>query len=123
MEIGIQRLRVVVGIDKVVAGVVRRIDVDGFDSAKVRFVEEFQHLKVIAFNEEVWGAVEVEGVSVARFQRRLGRRIEDTDGIALPCPREGVSFGCFIVIIYPPPFLLYWYIVIFAVSPGQLRLR
>lgn len=44
-----------VGINKVFSGVIRRVNVSGFDFAVVGFLEQFENFQVIAFNEQVFG--------------------------------------------------------------------
>ena len=58
MAEGVCLVNVCVVVDEIIiAGVVRRIDVDEVDLATMRFRQEFQRGKVVAFNEEVEGSV------------------------------------------------------------------
>ena len=47
-----------VGLELVVAGVVRRVDVDHLDLAEIRLLQELQHLQIVTFNDEILGCVE-----------------------------------------------------------------
>ena len=67
LKVGLQRFSVVIGIDEVVAGVVGRIDVDGFDAPEIGLIEELEDLKVVSLDEEVLGGVKMAGVVPARF--------------------------------------------------------
>ena len=60
LQVGLERLAVVVLVDEVVAGVVGRVDVDHLDLAHIGLVEELEHLQVLALDEEVLGGLPVD---------------------------------------------------------------
>ena len=53
----------VVVVNEVVAGVVRRVDVDQLDLAEVRLLEQLERVEVVALDEEVLRGVEVDGLA------------------------------------------------------------
>ena len=59
----------VIGIDKILSGVVGRVDVDHLHALVVRTLKEFQHFKVVALDVEVPGCVPVLRLLAARTQR------------------------------------------------------
>src|SRR5687767_2994517 len=66
-----RRVNEVVVIQQVVAGVVRRIDVDELDLAEVRLLQELQGIEVVALDEQISCRVEVDGLLAYR-PKRLG---------------------------------------------------
>ena len=93
LQVGGQRVGVVVGVDKIVAGVVRWVNVDHLHSAKVGLVEELEDFQVVALDEEVLGGVKVHGFLAAGDEGGASRGLEQADGVALAGPGEGVAFG------------------------------
>jgi hypothetical protein len=51
----LQRLAEVVVVDEVVAGVVRRVDVDQLDATGVRLVQQLERLEIVPLDEEMAG--------------------------------------------------------------------
>ena len=69
LEVLVVRLGEVVVVDEVIAGVVRRVDVDQLDLAEVRLLEQLERVEVVALDEEVLRGVEVDDSS------RTGRSV------------------------------------------------
>ena len=67
LEIRIQPLLEVVGVDKVLAGVIWRVDVDHFDLSVVVLLQNLQDFQVVTFNKDVLGGVPVFGVLHVRL--------------------------------------------------------
>ena len=65
LEIGVQRICIVIGINEVATGIVWRVNVDGFDPTKIGLIEKLENLKVISLNKEVLGGVKMEGFVTA----------------------------------------------------------
>ena len=53
------RAHEIVGIDEVVAGVVRRVDIDHLDLAEIALLQELEDFQIIALDVEVFGGVPV----------------------------------------------------------------
>ena len=64
-KILIRTLSKVILIHKVVAGVVRRINVDHLDFSEIGFLQQLQHFEVVALNIEVFGGIKVHAASAA----------------------------------------------------------
>jgi hypothetical protein len=61
LQIVFPALRKLVGIDKgIAARVVWRVNVDHLDLAVIGLLEDFQHFEVFAFNEDIFGLIEVD---------------------------------------------------------------
>jgi len=87
-------LRVLVAVNKVLAGVVGRVDVDAFDLPAVARQQQFQHLKVFAFDDQV--AMRLAGVDAAgRIKVEGGRGGGEGAalGVALAVPAEFIALG------------------------------
>ena len=65
LEIGVQRICIVIGINEVATGIIGRIDINGFDPTKIGLIEKLENLKVISLNKEVLGGVKMEGFVTA----------------------------------------------------------
>jgi hypothetical protein len=59
-EIGVERVGVVVGINEVISGVVRRVDVDHLHPTEVGLVEQLQDFEIVALDEDIVGGVPVD---------------------------------------------------------------
>ena len=66
------------------------VDVDHLYPSEIALVEELQHLKVVALDEDVAGGIEVQRLGALRDQGGPAGLCQDTDGIALAGPGEGV---------------------------------
>ena len=80
----------VVGIDEVLAGVVRRVDVDELHLAGVALLEELEDFEVVALDHEVLRGVPVHALLRAGAQRAGGGREGELPGAALAVPVEAV---------------------------------
>ena len=96
-QIFIGTLGKIIFIHKVIAGIIRRVDVDHLDLAQVGLLKQLQHLQVIALNIEVFG-VKAAGSTVlahtfltARAQGLGNRRIGQKDRLLLIRPGELVT--------------------------------
>ena len=78
----------VILIDKVVASVVRRIDVDHLDLSKIVLPKKFEHLKVVTLNVEIPGVVEVHAALSVRPESHIARSVGDPHSLTLPRPCE-----------------------------------
>ena len=92
VDILICTLGEVVVLHKVVACVVRRVNVNHLHLAEVILAQEFQHLQVVALNVEVLRGVEVHALLAAGAQCVGGRGVGQSDGVALVGPGELVAF-------------------------------
>ena len=78
----------VILIDKVVASVVRRIDVDHLDLSKIVLPKKFEHLKVVTLNVEIPGVVEVHTAFPVWSKSHICWRICYSHSLTLPRPSE-----------------------------------
>ena len=82
----------IVVIHKVVARVVRWVDVNHLHFAQIVLTKEFQHLKIVTLNIQVLGIVEINALLTTWAKSICGRRISQTNRIALIRPSELVTF-------------------------------
>ena len=77
----------IIGIDEVVAGVVRRVDIDHFDLAEIALLQKLEDFQIVALDIEVFGAVPVLALCHARAQRLPDRFVgfHDCRLLADPC--------------------------------------
>ncbi len=78
-------------IYKIVAGVIRRVNIDHFDLAKIGFLQEFEHVEVIALDIQVFGGVKIHAFFPARAQRGGNRRVRQQYGLLLIRPRKLIA--------------------------------
>src|SRR3990172_2414638 len=90
LEVGIQRVGEVVGIDEVLAGVVGRVDVYHLHPPGVGLLEELQDLEVLALDEDVAGVVEIDGLLRRGYEGGPARNLKKPYRVPLPRPVEGV---------------------------------
>ena len=74
-------------IYKIVAGVIGRVNIDHFDLAEIGFLQEFEHVEVIALNIQVLGGVKIHAFFPAGAQRGGNGRVRQQYGLLLirPC--------------------------------------
>ena len=77
----------IIGIDEVVAGVVRRVDIDHFDLAEIALLQKLEDFQIIALDVEVFGGVPVLALRHARAQGLPDRLVGfyDCRLLADPC--------------------------------------
>ena len=90
-EVGLQALGVVVGVDEVVAGVVRQVDVDHLDLAQVGLLQELEHLQVVALDDEIFRGVEIDAILAAGEERPEARGLDDLETVGLARPVHAVA--------------------------------
>lgn len=86
------RLAKVVLVDKVAAGVVRRVDVNHSHGAQIRLLDHLERLEIVALEKEVPRTVEIHAFLAARTQRLLDRRIRQRQRFPLARPVEPIPF-------------------------------
>ncbi len=82
----------VVFIDKIIPGVVGRVDVDHFHLPEVGFLEELEGVEVVAFDVEVFCVLEIHRLLAAGAQRQGDGRVRQRERLALAGPIEAVAF-------------------------------
>ena len=82
------RAHEIIGIDKIVAGVVRRVDIDHFDLAEIAFLQELEDFQIIALDVEVFGGVPVLALCHTGAQRLPDRLVCFHDSRLLTDPCE-----------------------------------
>ena len=88
MQVGLQTLSEVVGIDELVARIVGRVDVNHLHLAEVRLLQELEYLKVVPLDEEILGLVEVDRLLAAGLERAHARLLNHFQQIRLSRPRK-----------------------------------
>ncbi len=90
-QVVVQPLAVVVGVDELVAGVVRRVDVDHLDLAVVGLLQQFQHFEVVALDDEIPGAVPTHAFAGHGQQSTDGGLLHVAESFGLSRPIESVT--------------------------------
>ena len=81
-----------VTVDKVIVGVIWRVNVNDFDLAQIGLLEELEGVEVVAFDEEVLGGVEVDGLFADGTERFGDRCVGRECCGSLAWPVESVPF-------------------------------
>jgi len=81
------RAHEIVGIDEVVAGVVRRVDIDHLDLAEIALLQELENFQIVALDVEVFGGVPILALCHTGAQRLTDRLVgfHDCSLLAHPC--------------------------------------
>ena len=87
-EIRLQALAVVVGIDEIIAGVVRRVDVDHLDLAVVALLHEFQDFEIVALDDQVLRGVPIDAALGIGAEGCHGGRLDGAHRLGLAGPLE-----------------------------------
>ena len=82
----------IIGIDKVVAGVVGRVNIDHPDLAVISGLQEFQDLQIVAFYVEVLCLVKVDALLGTGPQRAGGALLRQFQALRLALPLKFVFF-------------------------------
>lgn len=90
-KILIRTLSKVILIHKVVAGVVRRINVDHLDFSEIGFLQQLQHFEVVALNIEVLCGVKVHAFLPAGTQRLIDRCVGKQNRLFLIRPSKLIA--------------------------------
>ena len=85
-------LRKVIVINKVVTRVIRRVNINHLDFAKISLTDNFQYIKVVTLDVEILRVVEVHTFLTAGSERLCGRRICQVCVRPLVWPCELVTF-------------------------------
>ena len=97
LQVGVEAFAVVVGIDEFLAGVIGRVDVNHLDLAVVAFLQQLEHFEVIAFNKQIFGAVEIHRLVAARFESGVAGLLDQTQAVALAGPVHAVALTAVVV--------------------------
>ena len=65
----------IIGIDEVVARVIRRVDINHLHLAEIAFLQELEHFQIVALDVEVFGAVPIFAFFDAGAQRLADRLV------------------------------------------------
>ncbi len=79
-------------VDKILAGVIRRVDINHLDLAQPGFLQQFQRIEIIALDKQVFGAVKVDAFFAARPQGFVDWRVGGEQCFALAGPVQAVAF-------------------------------
>ena len=87
-----QRISKIICVNKIIAGVIRRVDVDHLDLAVVGRLQQLQHLQVISLDVEVLGGVPVDAFSRAGTQGPAGTLLGKAQALGFALPLKAVLF-------------------------------
>src|SRR5438552_19009033 len=90
LQIRVKALSIVVRVDEVVAGVVRRVDVNHLDLAEVRLLKKLQYFKIVTFNDQIFGALKIHALFRARQERAKGGSLNGIKALGLASPTHAV---------------------------------
>src|SRR5205807_9312749 len=79
---------VIVWINKILAGVIRRIDVDQLDAPKIWLEEQFENFEIVPLNEHVASGLKIDGLFRAGNQCSSARCLQQANGIVFSRPTE-----------------------------------
>ena len=81
------RAHEIVGVDEIVAGVVRRVDIDHLDLAKIALLQELEDFQIVTLDVEIFSGVPVLALRHAGAQRLTDRLVgfHDSRLLADPC--------------------------------------
>ena len=88
--VAFERVFEVVLIHKIVARVVRRIDVDHLDTAEIRRLQQFQDFQIVAFDVQILRGLEIDAFFRARTECCRGALLGKGKTLALALPGEFV---------------------------------
>ena len=98
-QVSSQGVMIIVRIEQVISGIVRRIDVDQLDSSSVAFSEQLEDLEIVAFNDDVSRLAPFHTLFFARKQgSETGRKRESTRTL-LTLPIEPEPFVSLVDVI------------------------
>src|SRR5262245_3028885 len=87
-QIGLEGLSVLIGIDELIPSVVRRIDIDQFDFAKVRLLKKLQHFQVITLDEQVLCFIKIDRLFPNGLKRGDAWLLDDLHALSFAGPIE-----------------------------------
>ena len=90
-KVGFGSFREVVIIDKIIARVVGRVDVDHFDLAEIGLLQELEGVEIVPFDEQVLGGVKVHAFFPAGAQGFGNGGIGRQHGLALARPVQMIA--------------------------------
>lgn len=82
----------IIGIHKIFAGVVRRVDVNQLHLVGIAFLQQLEHLQVVALNHQVLRGIPIHALIRARAQRAGAGRQSQLARAALAVPVEAIFF-------------------------------
>ncbi len=104
-QVVVHRFPVIVGIDKVLARVVWRIDVDHLDAFRIALAQNPQHFQVVAFDIDVVCPDLIYAVAGNRFERPFRRLAGELLRLPLSRPIQVVAHLAFIDSLFAKQFL------------------
>ena len=87
-KVGIQAFGKFVRVNELLPGVVGRVDIDHFDFAEIRLLQQFQDFEIFAFDKDVAGRFEIHRLGPVRVQSRAARLLDDFHAVRLARPDE-----------------------------------
>ena len=87
-KVGILAFGKFVGVNELLPCVVGRIDIDHFDFAEIRLLQQLQDFEIFAFDKDVVGGFEIHRLGPVRVQSRDARLLDDFHALRLARPDE-----------------------------------
>ena len=78
------RAHEIIGIDEVVSGIVRWVDINHLNLAEIAFLQQLENFQVVTLNVEILGGVPINAVLFARAQGLADRLVGFYNGSLLP---------------------------------------
>ena len=63
LQVCFKRLAVIIGVHKIIACVVGRVNVDHLHPARITLLQEFEHFEVVTFDKEVVGVLFINALA------------------------------------------------------------
>ena len=79
-------------VNKIVTRIIRWVNINHFNFAKIGFLQKFKYVKIVAFNIKVFGIIKINAFFFARTERCRYRRISKKDRFFLIWPSELIAF-------------------------------
>src|SRR5437763_957400 len=88
LKVSLERIRVIVRVNEVLAGVVGRVNVDKLDASKVGLEQQLQNLQIVALYKNISRCLKVDGLFGIRHERAAAWSLQQRDSIVLTRPAE-----------------------------------
>ena len=81
----------VVVVDEIIAGVVRRIDIDHLDLAVIRLVQDLQRRQVVALDKHIARRIPIDGIRPVGMECLDSLLLDGSEDVALALPAKPVA--------------------------------
>lgn len=91
-QISLQAFRVIVRVNEVISRVVGRVYIDHFNFTKVGLLQKLEDFEIVAFNDQIFGRVEVHAFFRAWSKGADARLLDSLEAVRLPRPDYPEAF-------------------------------